>query len=466
MKNMKLYLAAAILVAGMGVVLLSGRNLFSGNAEQEGEANGGNRGMKDVSADGRGQAASDSPFTGASRLAAVLTDEYDIHDIESPKAMRLYAHSRDPHVDAARGLWVKGWDRTREDTAWLELRFVKPGKKGKMIPCRVHTCLIRGEWKGDDVTPRFDGNLNGDFDLTRLKDYAHKVGATIPYATAFRFPIARDWARVADGDFAGLGMGRTYFMDFHHLGYSSAKTPAEERALKGRAMIRVPEDVKPGQVAVMEVDVSQYFRRWWLYDEVKRTDIEIVLEGELAQRASSLLLRHRTNTTSKSVAVDGQRQVTVSIEEDELGGELIAATPEIDDAGYALCYKREISGGRVELPDDADVVVQDKDLVRFNLRLNPDQLKHVQGQLRAQPSRPRPWTSALGLLIERDDVLMVSGRELVEQEIPTSVKLAFIPGTYYVVYRDGKAGRQQVIGKVTITKADAGKTLQVQPLDD
>ena len=395
----------------------------------------------------------------------MVTDEYIIPDSKSLKVRPRAKTTRRPRVYAEEGLWVKGWDTRTDNPAWLELRFVEPGPDGAKQPARVIICRAYGEWKDGRVAQVVYGNVKSEFDLSDYPDYAKDVGATISYATAIRFPITKEWP-LPLAEFRGCAMGRVYMFNFLRAGYRTVQRDDEKKKFYGRAMIRIPDDVKPGEVAVMEVDVTKYFPMWWTRVEHKTVEVQVHLSQSLASQASSISLRCRGRQESVADIIDGKRRVSLAIRPESLGGELVLQAPEMDDAGHALCYMRAVTKTTVCLPDDADLVVDKRDLVSVQLALEKANIQNVKEQLRAQPRRMGSWTSAVGLLVDRADIELVSGHEIAGNDLPREVDVAFIPGTYYVVYRDGKANRQQVIGKVTITKADAGKTLQVQPLDD
>jgi hypothetical protein len=249
-----------------------------------------------------------------------------------------------------------------------------------------------------------------------------------------------DTLELEDNPSKGLVMGRTYYMIFHQPGWGYDRDPNK----KGSALVKMPAEVPPGKMAIMDIDVTKKFDYTEYYMAAHKTYVTVHVSEDLPQKGYILLHDPGRLSSYRRLRVDG---ATVTVEVEKLGGEL-ALVSKKGDYGHVICYKARVSSKTVDLPADADIVVSPEDLIEFRLRLPTERLpKQVEG---------------IGLMYDSEDRIPLAGTEF--SEVPKTVAFEFIPGTYRVACWFGARGT--IVGQVTVRKSDAGKTLDVQPPEE
>ena len=367
--------------------------------------------------------------------------------------------------DQEQALWVQGFDRSTDNPAQLELRFFRPGPEGTLEAQRIWDFRIAGIWDGNTVTeaggPVHTTAIDGSLWPRQLKytDYP------INYALVWRCPITNNYNLSHAWDtFSGLFMGQIYYIQIQKFPGKELETLRNDDYLWTDMFIKIPKNVPPGHIAVMNVDVSRDIKRqWWLYEDDTRTKVNVKLTDALADRTISVMLADAASGKAPDRIpldyVDNKANLELKVE--KLGGELVAMSKGYD-SGYAVCYISKVSQTQVTLPKDADLVVTEKDLVKFKLKIPEKTIERVRGDFAKKPQIDRPWVNAIGLCMKRRNGLIVAGHELPKKSLPDAVTVKFVPGEYYVFYRDGDAGRQKVIGKISLKKTDAGKVVPVE----
>jgi hypothetical protein len=159
-------------------------------------------------------------------------------------------------------------------------------------------------------------------------------------------------------------------------------------------------------------------------------------------------------------AADG----TFTVDAKELGGEL--RVTEKKRSGEGWMYIHSVSRREMKLPEDAELVVEEKDLLSFKVRVPADVVSEdlvcVAIKVHPSDSLPMSWL----LLRDKD------GAAIKKLEAEGMLEMRFVPGTYwFTTLALPKGGswqdrREDVLGKLTITQDSAGKTLEIQPLTE
>lgn len=321
------------------------------------------------------------------------------------------------------------------DTPKVELRFRKPGKDGKLVPVRIGYMRCYRIANGRTYSVRKGEQPGLDCGLSRDFDYAHNA----------RFLLAEDLDSLP---YAVYLFGHKYYMEFYS--YRNRTDPL------GTAVIQIPEEVPPGKMAVVTVDVTKKAQGWGdpsMYNRPeKKTVIFRLPEGMDPGRIAGALY-DPGRRGERPIKFDNAG--TAEVEVYELGGEMFIGRGGEKD-GHVLYYKRNVESTDIQLPDDADLAVAPANVISFRVEV---------------PQEKVPYDElGLGLLVHRDSKFPVAGMQFASvdgwdrssKKPPKTVPMNAPPGQYYVAY-----GRDpEVIGKITIKESDAGKTLEVQPLEE
>ena len=237
--------------------------------------------------------------------------------------------------------------------------------------------------------------------------------------------------------------------------------------------VTIPNHVPEGKMAVIDIDVTKKQDMWWekrqtvtirLRDTICTDDLFGVAwdPGHEAHFSGG---RGGGNVTGLNL----RKNCTARMEFERLGGEIrLARHEQQKKLGYSFCYVESVGKNDLVLPDDADVFVREKNLIDFKLRLPREKI----------PDK----VSAVALMATPQSHLALSYCA-VEGEIPETVPIRFIPGTYYVATYSSRnhawgtrvsmnmihnilSNRKELtyLGKVKVRSADAGETLSVAPL--
>ncbi len=344
-------------------------------------------------------------------------------------------------------LRVYGDPNAPADQPRLELRFRKPSPTGEMVPYRLMGLVIKA-WREDleeDVyrtKPRTSQEIYG----LGFRDHndIDKSGAK-----AVRVLISDELEKE---DFRGLYMGRKYYMIAQHAG---RRDPTID--VIGSFLLQVPENVPPGKVAVMEIDVTQKFDP---YPDERET-VSLHIKGEFPEEAYGVLSTSDKRQVRIRIGPDGKGQAKI----DELGGELTVLVPrELGSTGAyimeLLYHKNPVNSNKVVFPDDADIINDTNERVTFHLRVPSERLDDETAYM------------AFALYMKRDSLFPLSISYAgppdkipsVKENLPNSVEMSFVPGKYYVGYITETDW--EIIGRIRIRPEDEGRTLRIQPLDE
>ncbi len=342
------------------------------------------------------------------------------------------------HVYSRKHLWVYGHANAPANLPRLEIRFLKPSPKGGMKSCKLRAMEIEA-WRdgGRNMARRTSQEVSFPMGF-------RQQGVEITGAKTVRTLITDD---LELEKFQGLYMGRMYYLYFKQLGFEGKhKTPDKW----GSCLLRVPEDVPPGKVAVMEVDVTQKIDPY----QVEMSTVRVRVNGQVPGKGIVQLAVPGGRTKSAQLNSDGSAKIQV----EKLGGEMAVLSLQRKDVGHLLYYKRKVDSEEINFPGDADVVVSPEEVLEFRIKV---------------PRKEVPLDShGLALLMHRDSSVPVAGMEFAEVEgedmgrkgdLPVSVPLMAPAGSYYVAYGFREPN---VVGKVDVGKSDVGKTLEVQPLEE
>jgi hypothetical protein len=347
------------------------------------------------------------------------------------------ATSSHMHVWPKGKLWVYGHAYAPPELPRLEIRFRRPSLEGGMKPCKLGALIIQA-WRegGRNMLRRTPQELSFPMGFKQQ-------GIEVTGAKAIRTLITNN---LKLKEFQGLYMGRMYYLKFQHLGFEGTHETPDKW---GSCLLRVPDDVPPGKVVVMEIDVTQKFDP----HQVQMHVVRVHVRGKVPGRGLVQMAVPGGRTQSARVQSDG----TARIQVEKLGGELAVLSFLRQDVGHLLYYKREVQSEEVRFPEDADVTVSAGEVLKFRIRV-PREGVPTQSQ-------------GLALLMHRDSSVPVGGMEFAEvdgwergdEELPASIPLLAAPGSYYVAYN---FRNPTVIGKLNVGQFDAGKTLQVQPVEE
>jgi hypothetical protein len=363
-------------------------------------------------------------------------------DADSPRLLRSPFH--DPaQVTKLSGAWSetdKGGVRTvlepgtSTDVAMVELRFYRRDAAGKMEPLPVAR-FFTFEW------------VNGK--RKHVHEYENR-GASVG-GTGFR-------TSAAPRNTPGRGQwwfGKTYFLSLE----------TEQRQPNGEAtvyevLITIPEMIPKGHVWQIPVLVGQPgVTLSKSSPELGR--IEGVVKEPFPTRDAKLEVDYggtREDERRQELKADG----SFAVKAKELSGMLRITEPARSGVGWM--YIHSVQKRKLELPADADLVVKKEDLLTFDVPVAKD--------------KATADLVGLAIKVHPEDVFPMSW-QIVEEGAPLKkltdeglVTTTFIPGTYYftALYwpKGGKweTRREEVLGRIVITKDSGGKTLEVQPLTD
>ncbi|MBS3764510.1 MAG: hypothetical protein KGZ25_14525 [Planctomycetes bacterium] len=336
--------------------------------------------------------------------------------------------------------YIQGGRGIRLDTPKVEIRFRKEDEQGELVPFPIVRVRSFPIWDGAPHTPRKGEAIDLD---------CRGPGTPYDFAYAARFLLSDSLNKFPYDVYL---FGQKYFMVFYHRGSEGVRIPEDS----GTAVIEMPEEVPQGKVAVFTVDVTKKNRNWrWpsYYTQTRRKTVNVLMPKSVSRRPVSGSLYDPGSGRRVPIHMTGDGSGRAGVQ--KLGGELVIGVGGEKD-GHLLYYKRRVRSQKVRLPEDADVAVNPEDIVTFYVRVPPEKV---------------PYDSmGLGLLMHADSKLQVGGMEFAniegwhrgKKKPPARLPMNAPPGEYFVFY----GTEQKVIGKITVKKSDAGKTLEVQPLEE
>lgn len=321
------------------------------------------------------------------------------------------------------------------DIPKVEFRFRKRDAEGNLVPHPVGCVLTYPVWNGRSHPSR-GRELFRAMDCDQTDEY--------DFAYAARFFLSDD---AETGEYDALVFGQTYYIDFLYPEYETLLTTPDAH---GSALIRMPDHVERGKVAVFTVDVTKRAEGWGrpgsYSRKKKQVHIRVRNVPSVPYVGASLHDPGQDLNLTGRVSRDGEAEVGVY----ELGGELAIMAFVAKEEGHLLYYKRRVTETEVEFPKDADIVVDPDEVLTFRVKV---------------PRKKVPERSiGLGLVLDRGSKLAVAAAEFEPYgHLPPAVEMMASPGAYYVAY---DFNPPTVIGKITIKKSDSGKTLEVQALGE
>ncbi|MFP4029863.1 MAG: hypothetical protein ACLFWL_18960 [Candidatus Brocadiia bacterium] len=336
--------------------------------------------------------------------------------------------------------YIQGTPKMSLDTPKVEIRFRKEDEQGELVPFPIVRVRSFPIWDGAPHTPRKGEAIDLD---------CRGPGTPYDFAYAARFLLSDSLNKFPYDVYL---FGQKYFMVFYHRGSEGVRIPEDS----GTAVIEMPEEVPQGKVAVFTVDVTKKNRNWrWpsYYTQTRRKTVNVLMPKSVSRRPVSGSLYDPGSGRRVPIHMTGDGSGRAGVQ--KLGGELVIGVGGEKD-GHLLYYKRRVRSQKVRLPEDADVAVNPEDIVTFYVRVPPKKV---------------PYDSmGLGLLMHADSKLQVGGMEFAniegwhrgKKKPPARLPMNAPPGEYFVFY----GTEQKVIGKITINKSDAGKTLEVEPLEE
>lgn len=417
-----------VLVSALGIILLIAAILFVDtglwpNSSQSGsekrQATSSETDEKNGEQNDSGNRSSPDP---SQLIEEALVEEYETKPLPETRVIgKKFFPEKKIQV-------VGGW-RLPDDQPMIELQFWEPNDKGELTRCPVRHMTVY----------RFENNG------TPCKRAPVEVtGAGIPspqhYAYAVRYLLFHT-SQLQNNSSKGLVMGRTYRMTFLHKGYSHSKA-----SKRGSLLVKIPKDVPDGKMIVMKLDVSKKFDIGEYQTQLNRKSLRVGIGDDMRSSTGFVLVREASSDWIANYHEFPVQGKNVKCRVKEMGGELALVRKK--NYAHVLCYKRSVKSERIKLPEDADIVVRDKDLVSFRLKVPQDQAKS-----RAE---------GVGLFYDQDDKIPLAATEC--DQSSDSVELEFVPGTYFVGFWTGD--KSQILGQVTIEDTDSGEVLTVDPVKD
>jgi hypothetical protein len=350
------------------------------------------------------------------------------------------------------------WRNVPVGTPGVKLRFLRPDETGELVPCPVDDI--------HDVVP-FDGtgtiwSRYAEIGGTDCAAMGERGSGSYSYAAVF--PLVSEGPETYSYDY--WLMGATYMMTFRYRENGKWKN--------NHRLVKMPEDVPEGKMAVIDVDVTKEQERWW------EKTVTLTVRVRKRIRSSHMALHlglsrgmgdPDTGVKSLTVGSDGMAKTKLN----GLGGDLRLATGRMPgppamqypQLSYPMWYVKSVDSSEIVLPDDADIALTEENLVDFRLRIPTSKLPD--------------GVEAIGLVaVPRGQLALWHSR--IEEKNAGVLKARCVPGTYKVLaygatsaawgnpsalrmVREAVVGKKgkSVLGKITIKKSDAGKTLEVAP---
>ncbi len=335
--------------------------------------------------------------------------------------------------------WMDGGYGMSLDTPMVELRFRRPGPEGELDPFPVQSVRFYPAWNGRTHKPR-----DGECSFMTCFD-----GLDYKFSYAVRFWLSESFSTYK---WPVILLGQKYYVIFYHSGYYNRRRTPDKW---GSALIQIPEEVPRGKMAVFTVDVTERAENWAdpnSYNQISKKKVKIDARVRGTDKRVRAALYDRSAGFPRQTRLEGGEG---EIEVLKLGGEMVVGVGGETD-GHMLYYMRSVQDTEVTFPRDADFAAEPDEVLSFRLKVPQQRVPHD--------------ALGLSLLMHRDSKLPVAGTEFTNvsgwrrssKKPPESVPMNAPPGQYYVGY-----GRDpEEIGKVTVKKSDAGKTLEVHPLEE
>ncbi|MBS3763069.1 MAG: hypothetical protein KGZ25_07180 [Planctomycetes bacterium] len=356
--------------------------------------------------------------------------EIDTDDIEGDEYVKCVSEFSEEGVRIEIPLGVP------TDVAMVELRFRWPeGSEHDSLPY-VESLYINS-WQNGHTIQQHDDDIRGSHNV---RGHTYVSGAAPPG----KYSMQTLWR-----------FGRQYALQY----LVGAETSAEGEWYQN--VIEIPEHIPRGRTYCITLPIENPVAEgdWYVTSSLK--PLEGKITTPLPCPPKQLLVYYSEVGSGEWVErmvkeAQGPAKARFSLKTKTIGG-MLRISRVTEQKGQCWMYIRSVSKRRLVLPRDADITMNKEDLRGFEFRLPEQAIK--------------PNLQAIGLKIERDDPVPVSWTR-VARHTKTGEGVAFhlIPGQYWISARylvdNGRAVDDNLIGKITVKKSDAGKTLEVQPLEE
>jgi hypothetical protein len=335
-------------------------------------------------------------------------------------------------------IFVRLFSGIPKDVPLIEFRFGRRSADNKIVPVTVSGLYV-GRWVEGRLVASGKEERRGALEIRDAIGYRSMVEAPERFENVTLFRL-----------------GRSYYLRF---------AVKEEAGTKDyEAIVHIPE----------KIDCGKMYRMWVLADtpfpkifESRKSNASKAIAGRITVKPAAGFEKIEvaySRTIGDEHRVQPAADGTFKVEARELGGELRVA--EKKPSGEGWMYIHSVSRRELKLPEDAELVVEAKDLVPFRVSVPAEvvseELRGVAIKVHPSDYLPMSWL----LLHDRD------GLAIKKLAAEGTVGLRFVPGTYWFTTLTLPKGgswqdrREEVLGKLTITKDSAGKTLEIQPLTE
>ena len=334
-----------------------------------------------------------------------------------------------------RGVRVSVRPGLRADVPQAEMRFKKPAADGSLQPVKAVN-VAWGPWLN---VPMEEGG--GD-----VADW----GGTHVNAMGVRVPVMS-----SKEPEPYLKFGQRYAVRF-----------AVGRDKMYESVIRIPDEIPRGKMYVVDV-IAKYPTYTFEVSGSSRKERDYVagkVRRALPVPRGSLQVQYFNPKTREMRTAAIEANGTFRVRAHDMGGMLRIV--EQMRVGVGWIYVRSVDKRELSLPRDADLVVEEEHLIRFDLKIDEsnlrDDLRGIALRMHEDDPAPMAW-------IAFDRVHEHLLNNLFEHK---SIQFRFVPGQWYVeaLYWPRRTRFDQrerkVIGTVTVQESDAGKTLEVEPLEE
>ncbi len=325
-------------------------------------------------------------------------------------------------VNVKERTWDFGGAGLAGDTPRLELRFYSGDKAGRK-PTTVDWIIVQNQ--APSLGPGREITAGVKFKCSKTGVRGAKVA---------RFPIV---SLPNDAQHEAFIFGRKYLIEFH--------LSEESRESSGSVMIMAPKEMKPGTVAVYEIDVDKHHPNTGRKVPHK---VLLTFDTGAVKFPVNVHFHDMDSGRTRFVSIKAGPKGTFPLH--AFGGELAVVEK---SAKYARFYVKTLGKGPLHFPKDADLAVTDENRISFLVRLPKEGL----------PEKIRMFW----LMVDTNDrspVAWAEGPLRNEKPLGETIGLTYIPGTYFLTVAVDLSNEPKLIGKVTITKESAGKTVEVQPI--
>jgi hypothetical protein len=436
-RKLWVFLLGVILLVG-GIIMYPalysnrGTALRKNSAETRTSGNGTDEGQEPANASGYSQRAQRQDFGPGSSLHEPRIIDYQPLPLDRPFG-DMAGHDMNKSLAATHFLQ----EEAPKDCPRIDFRFFKPGEDGQMIPARIKRIHF---WP-------FDPKQEAKVELIEGAELPG-IGYQAPVGL-LRLYIVREMTEKQR--YMALKMGRTYYVEvYEHLLISFREQLREGMTGRGSTFVTIPEDVPPGKVLVVDVDVTATNDEWRITEDMVSARVTMRIPDH---RGRPLQAFYYDFSTKRMKDSDMFRTGKFTWAPRSLKGELGLFDGK---RGYCVYYRRGLKK-ELRFPEHA------------HKRLRAGQVRHF--RVRAQKQVPKNTIG--GCLLRRKDspLPLALGRFLGIEEATrkamSGAEMEFYgpPGTHRVAYVvDDDSLKVEPWGVVTVPQSPRGKVLLVQPL--